>query len=170
MILFVCMKKKLWIETDYFEDFKCKCGDCKRSCCSSFNVSISKDEYYKLITLPCSKELSDKINYSLIEPDFPTNDKYRVIGKNYLGDCPMLDESGLCMIHSQFGVDALPSVCKQYSRSLKKVNDVLLNILKKALLNTNNNNITSKADDYKQLLSNLCIEAYVDTPRRIRLA
>ena len=45
-----------------------------------------------------------------------------------------------------------------------------LNILKKALLNTNNNNITSKADDYKQLLSNLCIEAYVDTPRRIRLA
>lgn len=74
--------------------------------------------------MPCSKELSDKINYSLIEPDFPTNDKYRVIGKNYLGDCPMLDESGLCMIHSQLGIDALPSVCKQYPRSLKKVNDV----------------------------------------------
>ena len=44
-----------------------------------------------------------------------------------------------------------------------------LNILKKALLNTNNN-IKSKADDYKLILSNLCIAAYVDTPKRIRLA
>ena len=44
-----------------------------------------------------------------------------------------------------------------------------LNILKKALLNTNNN-IKSKADDYKQLLSNLCIVGHVDVPKRIRLA
>ena len=44
-----------------------------------------------------------------------------------------------------------------------------LNILKKALLNTNNN-IKSKADDYKLILSNLCIAACVDTPKRIRLA
>ena len=44
-----------------------------------------------------------------------------------------------------------------------------LNILKKALLNTNNNT-SSKADDYKLILSNLCIAAYVDTPKRIRLA
>ena len=39
-----------------------------------------------------------------------------------------------------------------------------LNILKKALLNT------SKADDYKSILSNLCIVGLVDVPRRIRLA
>ena len=46
-----------------------------------------------------------------------------------------------------------------------------LNILKKALLNnTNNNNITSKADDYKCILSNLCIVGHVDVPKRIRLA
>ena len=45
-----------------------------------------------------------------------------------------------------------------------------LNILKKALLNNTNNNTTSKADDYKQLLSNLCIVGHVDVPKRIRLA
>ena len=39
-----------------------------------------------------------------------------------------------------------------------------LNILKKALLNT------SKADDYKNILSNLCIVGHVDVPKRIRLA
>ena len=39
-----------------------------------------------------------------------------------------------------------------------------LNILKKALLNT------SKADDYKCILSNLCIAGHVDVPKRIRLA
>ena len=46
-----------------------------------------------------------------------------------------------------------------------------LNILKKALLNTNNNNnITSKTDDCKLILSNLCIVGHVDVPKRIRLA
>ena len=40
-----------------------------------------------------------------------------------------------------------------------------LNILKKALLYN-----TSKADDCKNILNNLCIAAYVDTPKRIRLA
>ena len=38
-----------------------------------------------------------------------------------------------------------------------------LNILKKALS-------TSKADDYKSILSNLCIAGHVDVPKRIRLA
>lgn len=46
-----------------------------------------------------------------------------------------------------------------------------LNILKKALLNKENSSkITSKADDYKIILSNLCIEGRVDVPERIRLA
>ena len=40
-----------------------------------------------------------------------------------------------------------------------------LNILKKALISYN----TSKADDCKNILNNLCIAAYVDTPKRIRL-
>ena len=40
-----------------------------------------------------------------------------------------------------------------------------LNILKKALLYN-----TSKADDYKLILSNLCIVGHVDVPKRIRLA
>ena len=39
-----------------------------------------------------------------------------------------------------------------------------LNILKKALLNT------SKADDCKNILNNLCIVGHVDVPKRIRLA
>ena len=39
-----------------------------------------------------------------------------------------------------------------------------LNILKKALLNT------SKADDCKLILNNLCIAGFVDIPKRIRLA
>ena len=45
-----------------------------------------------------------------------------------------------------------------------------LNILKKALLNTNNKDNTSKADDCKLILNNLCIAGHVDVPKRIRLA
>lgn len=40
-----------------------------------------------------------------------------------------------------------------------------LNILKKALINN-----TSKADDCKNILDNLCIAGHVDVPKRIRLA
>ena len=50
-----------------------------------------------------------------------------------------------------------------------------LNILKKALINKfskniNNNSTTSKADDCKLILNNLCIAGHVDVPKRIRLA
>ena len=117
------MTKRLWIEADYFNKFQCKCGACKRSCCSSFVVPVSKKEYYKLLTLPCSKKLCDKIESCFVEPEFPTEDRYRLIAPNYLGDCPMLDENGLCMIHKELGPSALSSICNTYPRSLKQINN-----------------------------------------------
>ena len=119
------MEKKLYIETDILENFKCKCGECKRTCCSGWKISICKKEYYKLSTLECSKNLSDKIQSSLVEPDFPTDEVYRLISPNYLGYCPMLDDNGLCMIHKELGPECLSEICRCYPRSYKKVNNVL---------------------------------------------
>lgn len=118
------MTKKLWIETDYFSKFKCKADKCKRCCCSGWVIPVSKKEYYKLLTLDCSKQLADKIESCFVAPDFPTEERYRIIAPNYLGNCPMLDENGLCMIHSELGPQVLAQVCNSYPRSLKKVNDV----------------------------------------------
>lgn len=119
------MAKNLWIETNYYDNFKCKCEKCKRCCCSGWLIPVSKKEYYKLLTLPCSKKLCDKIESCFVEPDFVTEERYRIIAPNYLGNCPMLDEDGLCMIHSELGPDALSLICKTYPRSLKKVNNNL---------------------------------------------
>ena len=119
------MTKKLWIETDYFDNFKCKCGACKRCCCTGWKISVSKKEYYKLLTLDCSAKLADKIESCFVNPEFQSDECYKVIAPNYLGNCPMLDENGLCMIHSELGETALASICKNYPRSFKKVNNVL---------------------------------------------
>ena len=118
------MNKKLWIETDYFSQFKCKADKCKRCCCSGWVIPVSKKEYYKLLTLDCSKQLADKIESCFVSPDFPTEERYRIISPNYLGNCPMLDENGLCMIHKELGPEALAQVCNSYPRSLKKVNNI----------------------------------------------
>lgn len=119
------MTTNKWIETDFFEKFKCKCGNCKHTCCNGWNINISKKEYYKLVTLNCSKELADKIESAFIIPNFPTDEEYRKIAPNYLGNCPMLDVNGLCMIHKELGPEALSEICKSYPRSYKEVNGVL---------------------------------------------
>lgn len=112
-----------WLETDFFENFKCKCGACKHTCCSGWKIAVSKKEYYKLVTLDCSKQLADRIESAFIVPEYPTDEEYRKIAPNYLGYCPLLDENGLCMIHEELGPSALSEVCRSYPRSYKKINN-----------------------------------------------
>ena len=67
-------------------------------------------------------------------------------------------------------------ILRELSHTAKNLyNEALYNIRQyffknNKYLNVNNNNTSSKANDYKQLLSNLCIVGFVDIPKRIRLA
>lgn len=45
---------------------------------------------------------------------------------NWLGECPMLDQDGLCMLHKECGAEALPRICHFYPRSMKQTGDVRL--------------------------------------------
>jgi hypothetical protein len=103
----------------YFKDFKCKCGSCRKCCCEGFTICISESEYFRLIGMQCNKGLREKLDCAFeILPD-ATADRYASLVHNYVGNCPLRDESGLCLLQKKYGEKVLPNVCKEYPRSIK---------------------------------------------------
>ncbi len=113
------MEKQEWFVPAYYPDFQCKADKCRHTCCSRWRIPVSKEEYNRLVTLDCSKELDRRILNAFVTPDIVTDDCYRYIAFNWLGECPILD-SGLCSLHREMGEKVLPKVCRLYPRSLKK--------------------------------------------------
>ena len=115
----------LWLEPDYFEDFRCKCGDCRSCCCDGWDIAVSREEYFRLIGMECSDELHHRLECAFRIPEEPAPERFRLISSNWLGECPMRDEDGLCMLQKECGEDALPEICRVYPRSLKKEGELL---------------------------------------------
>lgn len=119
------MEKEKWLMPMYYKDFKCKCEKCRHTCCHSWKIPVSQDEYFKLIGMECSEELHNKIEVAFEDPKIPSPNCYKYISFNWLGECK-LNEGGLCMLHAKAGEDKLPKICRLYPRSLKKVNGQLI--------------------------------------------
>lgn len=115
-----------WLKTDYFDDFQCKCGDCRHSCCRGWQINVNEQEYFRLIGMNCSDELHHRLECAFSQPQRPTEACYRTIAPNWLGQCHMLAEDGLCMLHRECGAAALPQVCNFYPRSLKRIGNFQL--------------------------------------------
>lgn len=107
-----------WIETDYFKNFRCKCGDCRSSCCDAWDISVSFDEYIRITGIECSEELSKKIRYAFRDADHPTPERYKLFARNYYGQCPLHGENGLCSLHAEKGESAISEICRVFPRSM----------------------------------------------------
>lgn len=114
------MKTEKWYFPEYYKHFSCKADKCRHTCCSSWRIPISRTEYQTLMNMECSDDLYRRVQRAFEEPDFVTDDCYRYISFNWLGQCPVQEE-GLCALHSEKGEQFLPKVCRLYPRSLKKV-------------------------------------------------
>ena len=119
------MANNEWLMPSYFKQFKCKCGQCRHTCCHGWKIPVSQEEYYRLVTMPCNEELRHSLDVSFVDPDYATSENFKVISFNYFGDCP-IQKDGLCQIQKEFGEDMLPAVCRLYPRSLKQVNGQLI--------------------------------------------
>lgn len=108
---------------DYFETFSCKCGACRHPCCIGWKITVSRDEYFKLIGLPCSEELRRRIDVAFRICDVPSPEDFAEIAPNWYGKCPMLDERGLCSLQCECGEENIPQVCRLYPRSIRKHGD-----------------------------------------------
>lgn len=112
-----------WLEPDYYSSFSCKCGECRNTCCSSWNIAISMEEYHRLIGLDCSEQLHRKIQSAFTVPRFPTPEHNRDMSHNWLGNCYFLSEEGLCSLQIECGEEAIPAVCRLFPRQFEKEGD-----------------------------------------------
>lgn len=105
-----------YIVPEYYKNFKCKCGTCRNSCCEGWPVRISRKEYYRLLSLPCSNELRIKLDCALKICPEPSNECYAQVSADWQGLCMLHREDGFCALQTELGEDSLPEVCRLYPR------------------------------------------------------
>ena len=103
----------------YYKDFVCKCGACRHTCCDGWGITVSEAEYFRLLGEDCPEDLRHRLDNALTVLDYPTAERYGYLRPNYLGNCKLLREDGLCALHAGCGEDALPLICRLYPRAVK---------------------------------------------------
>ncbi len=104
---------------DYYIHFMCKMGECRHACCEGWPVSISRDDYFRLLGLECDADLRRRIDCGAHILDHATPERYAQITHKYDGQCHMRMEDGRCAIQATLGEDLLPEVCRLYPRALR---------------------------------------------------
>ena len=106
------------IKADYYDKFKCKCGDCRSVCCGGWGITVSDEEYFRLLWLDCPSELRYILDCALAVVDDPCPERYAMMKPSYTGKCRLINEEGLCSLQLACGEGVLPAVCRMYPRSL----------------------------------------------------
>ena len=119
------MSEEIWLVPDYYPDFSCKCGSCRRTCCYGWEVDIGMKDYYRLIGMECSDELHRRIECAFADPEERSERQFKKIAPNWYGLCPFLNDAGLCALQLECGAEVLPEVCRCYPRSIKSTNGIL---------------------------------------------
>ena len=93
----------------FYPDFACIGKACKDSCCRDWLIDIDEDTAKKYQAL--AGALGEKLRKKLQEKD---GEFYFAVEKE--GNCPFLQEDGLCEIQRQRGEEELSKVCDAYPR------------------------------------------------------
>ena len=104
---------------EYYSEFKCKMGECRSACCVGWPITVSLENYFKLIGMDCTPELRSRLDVGLRMSDRPTPEHYACFNPRYDGNCPMRMEDGRCSIHAEMGEDALADVCRLFPRGIR---------------------------------------------------
>ena len=104
---------------DYLPDFSCKCGQCRHTCCQGWHITFSMQEYFRLLGLACSPYLRRKLDSAFYIDRSADPARYATISPNWRGECPLLDENGLCLLQNECGEQVMSGVCKYYPRTPK---------------------------------------------------
>lgn len=108
-----------YLVPDYYSDFSCKMGACRTACCIGWPVSITIDDYFKLVGVDCSNELRRRLDVALHLSTNPHPEDYARITPGFDGNCHLRMEDGRCLLQAELGEEALPHVCNLYPRGLR---------------------------------------------------
>ncbi len=99
----------LYVEPNYYGDFKCIASACKHSCCVGWEIDIDSDTYERYLSL--SGEIGERLRAGIAvkdsQPCFVTGDD---------GRCPMLNANGLCDLITACGEESLCDICADHPR------------------------------------------------------
>ena len=92
----------------YYLDFKCIADKCKHSCCVGWEIDIDETTLnkYLLNTHPYCENINKSIDFSE-SPHFKLDQH---------GNCPHLNEQGLCNIILNCGDDYICDICREHPR------------------------------------------------------
>lgn len=99
----------LYIEPNYYSNFRCIASACKHSCCVGWEIDIDSDsyEYYMSMSGGIAQRLKEGITVENSQPHFVLVEGER---------CPMLNKNGLCDLITACGEDSLCDICADHPR------------------------------------------------------
>lgn len=112
-----------YLVPDYYDQFICKMGACRSACCEGWPISLSMQDYFRLLGVDCSPELRRRLDCAMHLCERPCEEAYAQITPRYDGNCPMRLDDGRCAVHAELGEEALSGVCRLYPRGPRAEGD-----------------------------------------------
>lgn len=108
-----------YLVPEYYPAFVCKTSACRHPCCEGWKITISMEDYFRLVGAECTKELRGKIDCALKVTGGTADGRYAVISGDYTGRCRLHREDGLCAVQAELGENCLPDICRYYPRAVR---------------------------------------------------
>ena len=102
-------------------EFRCLGGDCEDTCCQHWDIHYDRQHYDVLAGAVAGRTHEEALfrAHVIVNPDATATDRdYAAIRLNENGYCPFLEDSGLCHLHSEFGIAPLSNICAFFPRVL----------------------------------------------------
>lgn len=112
-----------YLVPDYYPSFRCKQGACRTACCEGWPISFSMQDYFRLLSVPCSPELRRKLDGAMHLCEHAMPEHYAQISPRYDGQCPLHLPDGRCQMHAELGEEMLSAVCRLYPRGVRTGDD-----------------------------------------------
>lgn len=109
-----------YLVPEYYPAFVCKTSACRHPCCEGWKITISMEDYFRLVGAECSGELRGKIDCALKVTGGTADGRYAVISADYTGRCRLHREDGLCAVQAELGESCLPAICRYYPRAVRR--------------------------------------------------
>lgn len=111
--------KEDYLVPEYYPKFACKMGACRHPCCVGWPISVSTDDYFRLLGVDCAPALRAKLDTAVRVSLHPTPEAYAQIAPTWEGDCPLHMKDGRCSVQAELGAEVLPTICRLYPRGIR---------------------------------------------------
>ncbi|MBQ2952911.1 MAG: flagellin lysine-N-methylase [Clostridia bacterium] len=112
-----------YLVPDYYPGFRCKQGACRTPCCEGWPISVTMQDYFRLLSVPCSADLRRRLDGAMHLCNHATPERYALISPRWDGKCPLHQPDGRCQLHAELGEEVLSAVCRLYPRGVRTGED-----------------------------------------------